>query len=549
MTDVLLPILSKAVPGTKKHQIAPVIAGFSQLKKVALPPAVNPTTLPEIFNWGDYQDTVCKRYGGIDPKLGTFLPPIYEQQNGCGNCYAVASCHATSSRFAIWGLTQCPDISISQMTSCAAKYEFCLNNASQCNAGGCHGGTIESCFDKMFKDGVTTEDKFLQQAAKENLPKMNVTKLLDGQMGQWTKGQTLPKCCDMPGEFKVTGVDDLNGNGTVNDQDVHVVLLDVDAIKYELFTNGPMATMFNLYKDFQYTIYAGQDLWPETNGIYIRGAYKKRGNMPSPPCSVPEVAGVDKNLLRFAYTYNMNMPNAPTAGCHTQSRDTFHNMLKQYHDIFAKVENTSWTQFWQNSDTLITNNISTHAVVLVGWGVDCDVPGYGRVEYWIARNSNGPSWNKNGFFKIAMCSTSRLNRGVGFDDLSSGVGGVYVWRPIVTTSSGQVLTSPRIPTGSAPISCPVQKPLCPAHLTVLPLDQQSVQSLVNWGLLKPVSTESAPSANNTQQTAVIVFVPQDTIHHRYQLTGWGWLLVVLLCMGGVGVVFGLINLIKRLKNI
>jgi hypothetical protein len=42
-----------------------------------------------------------------------------------------------------------------------------------------------------------------------------------------------------------------------------------------------------------------------------------------------------------------------------------------------------------------------HAVEIIGWGKG-NAGSFGDVEYWIVKNSWGPSWNNGGYFKIAM---------------------------------------------------------------------------------------------------------------------------------------------------
>jgi hypothetical protein len=43
-----------------------------------------------------------------------------------------------------------------------------------------------------------------------------------------------------------------------------------------------------------------------------------------------------------------------------------------------------------------------HAIEIVGWGIDRNVPNYGKIEYWIVKNSWGPTWNNDGYCKFAM---------------------------------------------------------------------------------------------------------------------------------------------------
>jgi hypothetical protein len=96
----------------------------------------------------------------------------------------------------------------------------------------------------------------------------------------------------------------------------------------------------------------------------------------------------------------------------------------------------------------------SHAVVIVGWGRekvrDEDV------DYWIARNSWGVSWGTEGYFKIAMFGTGKLqNRFAQFEYPAVLVGdeGIGLTGGVILLKPGKVETaetpSPSVP--SAPV--------------------------------------------------------------------------------------------------
>jgi hypothetical protein len=82
-----------------------------------------------------------------------------------------------------------------------------------------------------------------------------------------------------------------------------------------------------------------------------------------------------------------------------------------------------------------------HAVELVGWDIEQNVPGYGVIPYWIVKNSWGPTWNEGGYFRIAMSQPASaqakgINNFLGFD--SPIVGKVMLMssnQPILDTGS------------------------------------------------------------------------------------------------------------------
>ena len=53
--------------------------------------------------------------------------------------------------------------------------------------------------------------------------------------------------------------------------------------------------------------------------------------------------------------------------------------------------------------------MGNHAVAIIGWGSDDNVPNFGKVDYWYVRNSWGEDWGDNGCFKIGMYNTDNKN--------------------------------------------------------------------------------------------------------------------------------------------
>jgi len=87
--------------------------------------------------------------------------------------------------------------------------------------------------------------------------------------------------------------------------------------------------------------------------------------------------------------------------------------------------------------------VGRHAITVVGWGTG-NHPKYGQLEYWIVRNSWGPSWNGTGYWRHAVSVPSkRINTDTGLDlpiKLGAGMlfGGATVWEADAT--SGPPLT-------------------------------------------------------------------------------------------------------------
>lgn len=147
-------------------------------------------------------------------------------------------------------------------------------------------------------------------------------------------------------------------NGTTVDKATTII-----NIKKEL-VNGPVVACFFVPKDFIAS--SGGYNWDLTNGIFINGAYNDY---------------FDKNA---SSTLRQALGNP---------------VGKQWQDIMME-----------------DGSPAGHAVEIVGWDIGNAGGSYGKVSYWIVRNSWGTDWGDNGYFKIAMNdSDANYNQYLGFD--------------------------------------------------------------------------------------------------------------------------------------
>lgn len=157
---------------------------------------------------------------------------------------------------------------------------------------------------------------------------------------------------------------------TVNSQNNVDPDMTIVNIKKELL-NGPVVGCFMVPIDFMISqVYK----WDLTNGIFITGAYNSY---------------IQKNYPDF---------------------------LMQAAKSEA-VANPSLQSF-----------VGGHAVEVVGWDVGDAGGSFGKIPYWIVKNSWGSGWMDGGYYKIAM-STSGHNSKLGFDvpvPMSGGLFGGFV---------------------------------------------------------------------------------------------------------------------------
>lgn len=130
-----------------------------------------------------------------------------------------------------------------------------------------------------------------------------------------------------------------------------------------------------------------------------------------------------------------------------------------------------------------------HAVEVVGWGVDENVPKYGKLEYWIVKNSWGTKWgaDKDGYYKSAFSNDKhKINTEIGFDRaLDKGglkLGGMVACYP---------MKSPPPPVGPTPGPSP------------------DGESIINEGVFAPVqrifeTTKAAFAQDRALSTSVVL---------------------------------------------
>jgi len=424
---------------------------------------IRSSNFPAYFNWADYKNVIRERFNGVPPPhLSHFiLPPI--DQGQCGNCYAVSSANMTAYRWAIWSLNSPFRFSWNEMTDCTAIIKDAISQ-------GCNGGNPADCAAYLFKYGA--DDEFTYDSIVKKLGHKNGRVSTD--TGNAPPIKSLPKMCWTRSGYKITGIDD-----------VAVQIGSIEGIKYELFNNGPVVGMFKVWDDFNYPTNTDQHIWPETNNIYIRGAYRNRSKKFARIDSSPSPSSFDTPQLsilsdvdpihaffeRYALGVNVNFT--------AEEIDT-------YKKNFEENTGIPWATYWFNADQRVDSKVVAdddpdvvgHAVVIVGWGKDNNVPGYGPLEYWIVQNSWGDDWNDIGYFKIAMSQQKgpdgvyapvkdpgrpepvplsqthpgdpekyhHINEYVGIDLLTpDGYGGTFTWKPCIKDKSGKCLEMPRMP--------------------------------------------------------------------------------------------------------
>lgn len=172
---------------------------------------------------GDINEDLPSHFDARE-KWGKAIHPIRDQAH-CGSCWAFGATEALSDRFAINGI----DVILSpqDMVSC--------NKANH----GCNGGNLVLAWTYLGLTGAVTEDCFPYASQDGNAP------------------QCVTTCVDSAVEYKKYKSASL----------IPTLPKTIEAIKTEIYNNGPVETGFSVYEDFL----------SYTSGVYIHKSGKLLG--------------------------------------------------------------------------------------------------------------------------------------------------------------------------------------------------------------------------------------------------------------------------------
>jgi len=328
--------------------------------------------IPERFSWNDLNSIQTVK-GWTLPHSPLLPPP---SQYSCGSCWAWASAGMLSDRYAIFTGDRNPNLSPTFLISCVSPTERC-NGGFPADAGlflEKQGIPGMQCWDYSWCSNTPSCVAGRGSASSIDLNKL-VPSCSDGQCRH---------NCEADGKNCATGGEIQFFKARAGSTQA---LTDRRSIQLDILQNGPVVAVYRVFGDFvagsmAKTIYPQADGWEKTRNVYVH------------------VTGKD------IYQYG----EIDCLGAKQSAPDCF---------------------------------MGNHAVVIVGWGIERAVPNFLNskgppldLPYWIVRNSWGPTWNGNGYFRIAMSDPDTgVNMAVAIDRpvRINGVdfGAVTTWMPNV----------------------------------------------------------------------------------------------------------------------
>lgn len=195
------------------------------------------SSLPTSFDWNS---------GSTE----ALMTPVMDQRS-CGSCTTCAQAGALSDRYAIQTKSN-PVLDPLYVLQCMYQ------NPAYPNDDACMGDVVGDVAEFMERSGTTTSSCISfagWSGASETGAQANA--MLGACPTTCTNGSTLQLYTAQPGST--------------------MSLQSVDAMKTEIYTNGPITTSFVLYDDFYDSSYT-TGCWQSTNGVYIYGSYGKTPN-------------------------------------------------------------------------------------------------------------------------------------------------------------------------------------------------------------------------------------------------------------------------------
>lgn len=362
--------------------------------------------LPESFSWTDASSVRKARMPDFSASW-IMDPP---NQAACGSCWAVSSTSVLTDRWSIALKTKVPVLSAVVTASCAVNEQ----GSDGCSGGlpsdaGCFfeqvGVPPDSCwsygsFCPPDASGCTTAGKccdstMLSKVHNASYPSqgtaaqcVDFASRMSGSACTAKSGLTSaagnPNCCasgcgKSPKIYKALAKS-TESLGAGSPEDVF------KRMQWNIYAGGPIVCAFAVKNDFVAPTKSSWWGYRDTGGVYINAS-------PSPYLGTLFSEAAKGNQEAVAFLQN--------AGCTPDSSGVYRNT----------AENLA------AADTVLQTVVGGHAVTCVGWGTaDTGNSKFGKVRYWLVRNSWGTEWNEKGYFRIAFTDTSKgINNDVGFD--------------------------------------------------------------------------------------------------------------------------------------
>jgi len=320
---------------------------------------------------------------------GVELSPVMNQGH-CGNCWAMAATSTFTDRWMI-------DADKTGLVLDPLATTVCVEGQSN----RCNGGLPEECqgyFESIgasMADGCQSWKDFCKNTdccpscTKNNMSK--VPSMSCNELG-CSGGFKAEK-----GRMKSGTV----GSGTNVDREATIHSIKTDIMR------GPVVGKYQVFGDFMVSdsglvTAAGKSFqWEKTNGIYLHGYY-------------------DDTLSTIFRNLAADTPSGNPEKLKILS-DGQMPVMKEGQIVGEAPSQTS---------------MGFHAVEIVGWGKDTE---WG--EYWIVKNSWGPEWGEDGYFKFGMNTDGVRNAECGMDiptvisdgKTSALFGGTVTYSPNIAT--------------------------------------------------------------------------------------------------------------------